>query len=71
MNEYVKNPNRIEFVVTTACTGRCKHCSEGEHIGKGRAEHIDADAAVEATGEDFGPLLKNRILTHAQNRGYI
>ncbi len=40
MNEYVKNLNRIEFVVTMACTGRCKHCSEGEHISC--TGHIDA-----------------------------
>ena len=53
MNEYVKNLNRIEFVVTMACTGRCKHCSEGEHSsGTG---HIDADIAVNAIRE----LCKN------------
>lgn len=46
MNEYIKNLNRIEFVVTMACSGRCKHCSEGEHISNG--EHIDADIAVQA-----------------------
>lgn len=49
MNEYVKNLNRIEFVVTMACTGRCKHCSEGDHsfcIG-----HIDADVAANAIRE--------------------
>ena len=31
MNQYLKNLNKIEFVVTYACTGRCKHCSEGDH----------------------------------------
>ena len=31
MNEYLKNLNKIEFVITNACTGRCKHCSQGEH----------------------------------------
>lgn len=46
MNEYLKNVNRIEFVVTMACTGRCKHCSEGEHIGC--KEHIDGDVAAQA-----------------------
>lgn len=46
MNEYLKNVNRIEFVVTMACTGRCKHCSEGEHIGC--TEHIDGDVAAQA-----------------------
>lgn len=46
MNEYVKNIDRIEFAVTMACTGKCKHCSEGDHVScKG---HIDADAAVKA-----------------------
>ncbi len=49
MNEYVKNLNRIEFVVTMACTGRCKHCSEGEHISC--TGHIDADAATNAIRE--------------------
>lgn len=44
MNEYLKNLNRIEFVVTMACTGRCKHCSEGEHISNG--EHFDGDKAA-------------------------
>lgn len=49
MNEYVKNLNRIEFVVTMACTGKCKHCSEGEHINcKG---HIDTELAVKSICE--------------------
>ena len=30
-NAYLKNLSKIEFVVTDACTGRCKHCSQGEH----------------------------------------
>ena len=46
MNEYLKNLNKIEFVVTNACTGRCKHCSEGEHSDCG--EHIDARVAADA-----------------------
>ncbi len=45
MKQYFKNLNRIEFVITNACTGRCKHCSEGEHEGQGC--HIDADRGVE------------------------
>lgn len=44
MNEYVKNLSRIEFVVTMACTGKCKHCSEGEHVNC--FGHIDKDVAV-------------------------
>ena len=46
MNQYIKNLNRIEFVITMACTGRCKHCSEGEHFSNG--EHIDGDVAAKA-----------------------
>ena len=49
MNEYVKNLNRIEFVVTMACTGKCKHCSEGEHTRC--SGHINADVAVRAIRE--------------------
>lgn len=46
MNEYLKNLDRIEFAVTLACTGRCRHCQNGDPIRT--AEHIDAEAAVSA-----------------------
>ncbi|MCI9412202.1 MAG: 4Fe-4S cluster-binding domain-containing protein [Eubacterium sp.] len=46
MNPYTRNLNRIEFVVTYACTGKCKHCSEGEH--KLQGEHLDGEKAAEA-----------------------
>ena len=46
MNQYFKNLNKIEFVVTYACTGRCKHCSEGEHASCG--ERIDPQIAADA-----------------------
>ena len=46
MNQYLKNLNKIEFVVTYACTGRCKHCSEGEHNSCG--ERIDPEIAADA-----------------------
>ena len=49
MNKYVRNLNRIEFVVTMACTGRCKHCSEGEHSSF--TGHIDANVAARAIRE--------------------
>ena len=45
-NQYLKNLNKIEFVVTYACTGRCKHCSEGEHASCG--ERIDPQIAADA-----------------------
>ena len=43
MNEYLKNLCKIEFVLTYACTGSCKHCSEGDHTRCG--EHIDPSVA--------------------------
>ncbi len=46
MNKYLKNLNKIEFVVTYACTGRCKHCSEGEHFSCG--VRIDPQIAADA-----------------------
>lgn len=45
MNPYIRNLNRIEFVITLACTGKCKHCSEGTHGRIGA--HIDGAAAAE------------------------
>lgn len=45
-NPYLKNLEKIEFVVTYACTGRCKHCSEGDHAACG--ERIDPSVAVDA-----------------------
>ena len=46
MNPYLKHLNKIEFVITNACTGRCKHCSEGDHGACG--ESINADIAADA-----------------------
>ncbi len=46
MNRYFENLKKIEFVVTYACTGRCKHCSEGEHKDKG--ERINPEIAANA-----------------------
>lgn len=43
-NKYVQNLNRLEFVVTMACTGMCKHCSEGAH----RADGAFLDGSVSA-----------------------
>ena len=45
-NQYLRNLNKIEFVVTYACTGRCKHCSEGDHASCG--ERIDPKIAADA-----------------------
>ena len=45
-NPYLTKLSKIEFVVTNACTGRCKHCSEGEHPSCG--ERIDRQLAADA-----------------------
>lgn len=45
MSRYI-NLDRIEFVITNACSGRCKHCSQGELPAKGKG--IDADSAISA-----------------------
>ena len=83
MNRYLKNLSKIEFVVTYACTGRCKHCSEGDHTCSG--ERIDPEIAADAvrkiaeeydikTVMTFGgePLLHTdvveRIMTAAKER---
>ena len=46
MNKYLKNLEKIEFVVTYACTGRCKHCSEGDH--KSCGVYMDPALAADA-----------------------
>ena len=46
LNPYLKNLSKIEFVVTEACTGRCKHCSEGDRRDLGA--RIDPEAAADA-----------------------
>lgn len=45
MNSYLKNLNRIEFVVTMACTGKCKHCSQGDHNS---TEQLDKSLCADA-----------------------
>lgn len=49
MNIYTRNLNRIEFMMTLACTGKCKHCSEGTHDAGGT--FIDCDAAVDVVSK--------------------
>ena len=45
MNTCLKNLNRIEFVVTMACSGKCKHCSQGDHKSN---DSIDETLAIDA-----------------------
>ena len=53
MNKYLKNLNRIEFVVTMACTGKCKHCSQGEHKGSDSIDKTLAVTAVEKIASEY------------------
>ena len=46
MNPYLKHLNKVEFVVTDACSGRCRHCSQGAHFGHGA--RIDPQIAADA-----------------------
>lgn len=61
MNPYIKNLDRIEFVVTMACTGRCKHCSEGEHTSSG--QHLDGDTAAEVVRRVCGSYEIKSMMT--------
>ena len=61
MNEFLKNLHRIEFIVTMACTGRCRHCSEGDHINC--AGHIDTETAVRAVRKICGQYRVESLMT--------
>ncbi len=43
MQNRFRNLQKIEFVLTYACTGKCKHCSQGAHEKYG--DCLDADVA--------------------------
>ena len=60
MNKYLKNLSRIEFVVTTACTGSCKHCSQGDHKG---SDNIDKTIASEAVKRIAGEYDIQSVMT--------
>lgn len=61
MNPYVNNLNRLEFLITLACTGRCKHCSQGEHTNTG--EYIEGDIAAEIVRNVCGKFNIKSLLT--------
>ncbi len=54
MNPYLKNLNRIEFVVTMACSGKCKHCSQGESRSSDNIDKALAADAVRRIAETYG-----------------
>lgn len=53
MNRYLKNLSRIEFVVTMACTGKCKHCSQGEHKSSESIDKMLSSDAVRKIAEEY------------------
>ncbi len=61
MNQYLKNLDKIEFIVTNACTGRCKHCSQGSHSSSG--EHIAPDSAASAVIKTAEAYNINTLMT--------
>lgn len=61
MNAYLRNLSRIEFVVTLACTGRCKHCQNGDPVRS--SEHIDASTAVEAIRKVCSQVRIKSVMT--------
>ena len=61
MNPYLQNLSKIEFVVTNACTGRCKHCSEGDHTACG--ESINPTVAADAVRRVGGLYDLQTVMT--------
>lgn len=62
MNKYTKNINRIEFVITNSCTGKCKHCSQGEHVSNEHI-HIDTELAVQAVHDICNDYKIDSLMT--------
>ena len=60
MNKYLQNLNRIEFVVTMACTGKCKHCSQGDHKS---SDNIDKYLASDAVRKIAGEYSIDSVMT--------
>ena len=51
--EYFRNLNRIEFVVTMACTGKCKHCSQGENRSADKLDKTISSDAVRKIASEY------------------
>ena len=50
MNPYL-NINRLEFILTQRCTGRCGHCSVGDMVKHPKGDCVPEEAAVRAVRE--------------------
>ncbi len=53
MNFYLKNLNRVEFVVTLACTGKCIHCSQGEHKSSISIDNFSAIDSLRKIAKEY------------------
>lgn len=61
MNKYLRNLNRIEVIITNACTGRCKHCSQGDHINS--LQSVKSDTVVKAVEDIVSAYSINSLMT--------
>lgn len=61
MNPCLRHLNRLEFLVTLACTGRCKHCSQGSHTASGTA--LEAERAAWAVRTLAGQYPIQSVMT--------
>lgn len=61
MNRFLKNLNRVEFIITYSCTGNCKHCSETNKDKNG--EHLTADISVRALEKINGTFPLQSVMT--------
>jgi len=52
---------RIEFVITNACSGKCKHCSVGGNASTGGS--VNADAAITAINRLTGRFEIESVMT--------
>ena len=50
MNPYL-NINRLEFILTQRCTGRCRHCSAGDMVAHPKGTCVPEEASVRAVRE--------------------
>ena len=59
MRNYI-NLNRIEFGITNACSGRCKHCSNGESPG---SDNINTEVAINVVEQLAGRYAIESVMT--------
>ncbi len=61
MNPYLRNLSRLEFVVTNACTGKCRHCSEGSHSNCN--DYINKDIASKVVRQAASQYRITSVMT--------